>query len=137
MRYTQTKVLSNVANRGDFDGWSVEQFLLRQLVKLIKEVCELYLSVQWNDTSIQHRRLRELVTVTREQARLVFDDKSLWTNRDIEPQEIAAIKAETADIIVVTCCIAGMVRELTREFFPLMRAAVEKSNGDVKRGVRQ
>lgn len=135
--HLQTKVLTNVANRGYLDGWTIEQFLLRQLVKLVEEVCELYLSVQWNNTSIQHRRLRELVTVTREQARLVFDDKSLWTKRDIEPVELAAIKSETADVVVVACCIAGAVRELTGEYFPLMQAAAEKSNGDIKRGVRQ
>lgn len=131
---TQGQVLANVTDRGYHDDWTPRQFLLRQFVKLVEEVCELFLAAPW-PLGPEFHRLRDLVAETGQQAKLVFDDGELW-GQPVGKLNYRRLCGEMADCLVVLFSAAGTVGRIRRRRFDLIWAAMGKSEDDVQRGVR-
>lgn len=127
----QRTVYGNIGQRGYFDGWTLRQLFMRQLVKLLEEAAEAFLSINW---PAQFGRLREYTLLVKNEARRVFDDKAYWigVNEHIPAEAIG----EITDAQVVLCTAACAFEDESGRSFQLINSAVEKSKADIKRGVR-
>ena len=125
----QSEIYYSIKARGYLGGWTDEQIVARQIVKLIEELGEATeaVSVQLDgaEDSALFRLLSRMFDLGRD-ARAVFDTREgwdvlvNWTDLRHELADVAvplAVAAETAHI-------------------DLMRAAERKAMADVKRGVR-
>ena len=122
----QKMVSDAVAARGYMDGWSNEQFIARQLTKLIEETAE---AEDWVH-GIEPWFHADLATVGR-RARSAFDDVSAWDWVEIDDSEREYLCKEVADIQVVLFSLADALG------MDVVTAAVAKSAEDVERGVRK
>ena len=126
----QEIVAANVAARGYRDGWTVDQFVARQLAKLQEELGEAIEHTDCNDEL--HNRLFILLsnnaTMAGERGKAAFDDKRCWDGVMI--RGLDALRAELADMQVVLFAAAQALD------FDIVQAAVDKSSQDVARGVR-
>ena len=122
------------AARGYTDGYTDEQFALRQVVKAVEELAELTATIWnlWGNQDIQLPyeiiNLFVLLQSAGETARNIFDDKELeWPNGlKATPQ----LKKETADVGIVLNCLAESLK------FDLEDIMRKKVVSDVKRGRR-
>lgn len=127
----QRTVYTNIGKRGYFDHWTLRQLFMRQLVKLLEETAEAFLSITW---PVQFTRLREYVLLVKDEARRVFDDKTFWVgvNSHIPVETIG----ELTDVQVVLCTAACAYEDEKQRTFHLIRSAANKSKADIERGVR-
>jgi len=126
---TQQKIAALIAKRGYRDGWTPEQFIARQVVKLQEELGELTGGVdvpQWSLYAMQ---------LAAQRARGAFDNEALW-NYDIDVN-VNVMRSELADLVVVACVLAEALAEMSGQPFDVMAAALEKAQADVERGVRE
>jgi len=137
----QDKVYTAVAERGYREGWSAEQFLARQLCKMVEEINEAQESVYHTDptydTRIHLDRTKEdrLMWAAR-YAKVKFDNKEHpgWYGIGIEDPQ--ALIDELADMQVVLFCAAAAAAELTGQPVDIVQLAVDKATADIARGVR-
>lgn len=127
----QRTVYANIGKRGYFDHWTLRQLFQRQLVKLLEEACEAFLSVTWPP---QFSRLREYVLLVKQEARRAFDDKMYWIG--VNSNISASTLGELTDVQVVLCVASCAYEDEKQSTFHLMRSAAEKSKADIERGVR-
>jgi hypothetical protein len=104
----QRKVADSVAKRGYRDGWTAEQFLARQVCKLVEELAELTLTVAkiWPGGRLYwawQQRLDKAGIA----ARLSFDDPAEWA--DVAVLDINAAMEEAADMQVFLFNIAAAI----------------------------
>jgi NTP pyrophosphatase (non-canonical NTP hydrolase) len=123
----QSEVYYAVKARGYLGGWTDEQIVARQIVKLIEELGEMVGSVDANGITSPHLAwilfdMAQLGT----RARAVFDNREGW---DVLVNW-TDLRHELADVAVPLAVAAETAR------LDLMRAAERKAMADVKRGVR-
>lgn len=125
----QEIVAANVAARGYRDGWTVDQFVARQLAKMTEELDEAARQVVSFEPQVRNilRWLDELGDAGR-RARIAFDDQDKW--QDVTIFDPFAIRSELADMLVVLFAAAHALD------FDVIQAAIDKSGADVARGVR-
>ncbi len=127
----QTEVAQHVKDRGYRDGWTLEQFILRNVAKLQEELAEVSQTVVAPGPWL----LDEAILRAGETARLTFDNKKVWRS-DIDVLDVEALRGELADCQVVLLNLASAVEELSERHFDVVLEAVRKSKADVERGVR-
>ena len=126
----QEQVAQAVAARGYREGWTAEQFLTRQLLKLVEESGEASSWVQ-DDAAGFFQALAASFNAKR-----AFDSGvSYRMVRDFIPRWREFAK-ELADIQVVLMCAAQALSEMTGEPFDVAQAALDKATADVGRGRR-
>ena len=136
-RSPQQKVTDATKERGYRDGWTPEQFLARQIVKMMEELGEL---THWildfpNDELAE--RICDLATLCRHD----FDDTERWKESKVKADAAIInnpklLQKEAADMQVVLFNMADAIATITGQPFDVVQAAVEKSKGDVERGTR-
>lgn len=128
------EIFDNVGRRGYFNGWSMRQVFYRQLVKLLEEACEAFLSVpNW---PTQFNSLRYLVLCVLSEARMVFDDKTYFYDTEMPPDY--ATFEELADVqVVLAAASISACRGVGHVDIDIVQKAFEKSASDIKRGVRR
>lgn len=121
----QDAVVESVDRRGYRKGWTDEEFLARQLVKLLEELGELA------DCMILPQRVRNLLLPAAAKAKALFDNKEIWSGSRwrSEKDELNAVK-ELADMQVVMFCAADAMQ------VDASAQAVSKAKKDAKRGTR-
>lgn len=131
----QSAIFRNISQRGYLDGWTLEQVIMRQAVKLIEEACELFLAYPFPTGNPKFYELAMLCHKLKVLAGEIFDDRAQWqfgNHLEITGKQ----EAEMADCAVVLSTMAQAIQEKQRQPFSLMAAAVAKSAADVERGVR-
>lgn len=130
----QRRIQANTVKRGYRDGWTAEQFLLRQLAILQEESAETFLTARWLLGSANIQTLYERVNDLWFWSKLVFKKQNEWHPAPYEWIDFAQMRAEMADVVVVLCNLAGAIEEITGEPVDLMQEALDKSAQDVERG---
>lgn len=131
---TSQLIYQNVKRRGYVTGWTPRQLLARQAVKLLEEVCELFLLFNWASPSDPFFDLTHLVISTRNEARRLFDDRTAW--RDTGAVDITQAVSEAGDCRVVLAVIEVAAGQVGGGRVSLEAEALVKSGVDVGRGVR-
>lgn len=125
-------IYDNVAARGYRDGWTLEQFIARQICKAageeMKELAEAVTGGRgpWRPTWVWK------IVDAGFWCRQAFDDPGAWAWTAVDLEKVMA---EIVDVYIPLKCIEVALNEMGVEF-DLDEAALEKSAGDVKRGVR-
>lgn len=120
----QQEVYNFIDQRGYRRGWTAQQFVVRQVLKLIEEVAEAALLVSFDDEIMP----RATIDAAGSLARAAFDQ--------MPPTAYAAVRdydelaQELADIQVVVFAMAQALD------FDVIQAARDKARLDVRRGVR-
>jgi NTP pyrophosphatase (non-canonical NTP hydrolase) len=125
-RTPQQDIAEMVAQRGDREGWTPEQFIARQVCKLAEEVGELAQHVDLPG------RLGPLMVSTGTIARWTFDQDQTWQDggTSCAPH---ALMAELADVQVVVFCLAEELARVTGEDYNVVeRALVEVAAGTMR-----
>ena len=125
----QDDVYNAVWLRGYMDGWTDEQFLARQVVKLVEEVAEsmAHLLTMPGYFGAEVRNAGA-------SARWLFDRNEAW--EDVALRDVDGLANELADLQVVLFCAAKALGKMTGTRFDVVEAAVVKAQADVGRGVR-
>jgi len=124
-RTPQDAVVDCVDKRGYRKGWTDEEFLARQLVKLLEELGELA------ECMILPQNARNLLVSAGKEAKALFDNEEIWAGskwRD-EKSQLNAVK-EVADMQVVLFCAADAMQ------VDSSAQAASKAKKDVERGTR-
>jgi NTP pyrophosphatase (non-canonical NTP hydrolase) len=129
-RTPQQDVAELVAQRGDREGWTPEQFIARQVAKLAEEVGEL---AQYVDLP---GGLGPLIASTGTIARWTFDQDQTWQDggTSCAPH---ALMAELAGVQVIVFCLAEELARLTGEDYDVVERALVNVAADTKRGKRR
>lgn len=122
----QAQIVASVARRGYLDGWSDEELMARQVVKLAEELGELASTIETDSPKLGFL-LAKIVTLGND-ARTVFDQRVPFVGATVHSGPAAA---ELVDIAVVLACAAHAL-----SISDVMAAAATKARGDVARGVR-
>lgn len=127
----QQTIAANVAARGYRDGWTLGQFVARQIAKATEELNEasshIVVANRYHPADDRHIWLNDL-SYAGEYAQDAFDDNRRWASVDITAH--AELCSELADLAVVLFTAADALG------FDLAQAALDKSAADVTRGVR-
>jgi NTP pyrophosphatase (non-canonical NTP hydrolase) len=122
---TQRGIVAAVADRGYLEGYTIDQRIARQLVKLFEELCEALQAVNADDTDlhlfIQHANSQG------KWARAIFDVPSLFSDVMVD---VPTLLDELPDLVVPLAVLADAVG------MDMMLAGLEKAQADVARGVR-
>ena len=134
MMSPQQWIAESLEQRGYGLGrWKPQTFIARQLVKILEESAELFLSVTWTHPKLIS--LAQCVMIVQHQAKDIFDDTRLWDRTppysDLSPH-FDAISGEVADVGVVASAIA----EALPGSPDLITMALRKAKADEGRGVR-
>jgi len=121
----QDAVVDCVDKRGYRKGWTDEEFLARQLVKLLEELGELA------ECMILPQQVRNLLVPASREAKVLFDNKEIWSGARWrgEKDKINAVQ-EIADMQVVLFCAADAMK------VDSSAQAASKAQKDVERGTR-
>lgn len=126
----QGYVASLVDERGYHDGWTPEQFAARQVAKLQEELAELADAFFLPDDEGAY--LQTMMSKTGTIARETFK-RGNW--HQAQPIRIDEAIDELADLQVVIFVLAEELARLAGRPVNVIRAAMDKSEADVKRGV--
>jgi NTP pyrophosphatase (non-canonical NTP hydrolase) len=127
----RSEIVAAVRARGYFDGWSDEELIARNVVKLVEEVCEAVIgSGVGSDNDWPGERdaywFKRYANEYQGIARRFFDGgycgRVRW-NR-------TSLVSELHDVYVVLCCLESLLG------VDLAAGALGKATGDVERGVR-
>lgn len=134
----QSKVYEAVKKRGYRDGWTPEQYLARQIAKMVEELIELKLtiSIQHPGDSLSNPEWYHRLNINIQQyARCAFDNYGTgeWF---VDIHDLKQAKKEAADLQVVLFQIAEAIGEIDGKPFDVVQAAVDKAQKDIERGVR-
>jgi hypothetical protein len=122
---TQRGIVEAVAARGYLEGYTLDQRIARQLVKLLEELCEALQCIQ-----VQHGHLAALMidaAAVGRHARAVFDVPSLFDGVTVD---VPVLLDELPDLFVPLAVLADAVGA------DGMALAQAKAWADVPRGVR-
>lgn len=130
----QQRVFENVANkRGYLKGFTHEQYLVRNIAKLVEELAEFasYVKQRRHGHSAWKLNLFEAAKFAREQ----FDRPDEWESASVfgSPKEL---EQEMADMQVVLFNLAQAYSILFARDFNIVEAAEAKSREDIARGRR-
>ncbi|GAF76757.1 unnamed protein product, partial [marine sediment metagenome] len=122
----QDAVVDCVDKRGYRKGWTDEEFLARQLVKLLEELGELA------ECMILPQNVRNLLLPAAAEAKTLFDNKEIWKGSKwrSDGDKLNAVK-EIADMQVVLFCAADAMQ------VDSSAQAASKAKKDVERGTRK
>ena len=123
-----------MADRGYRDGWTMEQYAYRQLLKMAEELGELRACFNVANSNGQPFRLLAVdhIAETGGLCRMAFD----YMPADIEVVvDTTEATAEAADVQVTLLTLAEALAELAGAPFDVIEAA--KATTDVKRGIRR
>lgn len=131
----QAEVSTAVAERGYHDGWTEEQFLARQLAKLLEELAEMAAHLHLDPG----QELRDILQEAGQLARALFDDPAVWrlSGTIHGARSVEELKNELADVQVVVYCMAESLVRLSGEPYDVVQAARMKGWADRERGVRK
>lgn len=127
----QYRVFEAVNKRGYLNGWTANQFLARQVAKLMEELGEMAAEMGYELPEELQTRLQYAA----DEAKYQFDH-GRWMDGIFEEERLLRIWKELTDIQVVVFCIATTVNYLLHEFRDVTDEAVEKAEKDIRRGVR-
>jgi len=136
MANPQQQVARAVADRGYRDGWTAEQYAVRQMLKLGEELGELVDCIRilrspgW---AYKEHFIAEIKRIG-EMCRDLFDDIDRETAFTIDT---AQARKEAPDVQVPLFTLAEALAELDGEPFAVVDAAVKKATADVARGKRK
>ena len=123
---TQRGIVAAVADRGYLDGYTIDQRIARQLVKLFEEVCEAMQCINADDTDlhlfIQHANSQG------KWARAIFDVPVLFGDVLVD---VPTLLEELPDLVVPLAVLADAVGVTD-----MLDLAQAKAWADVARGVR-
>ena len=152
---TQRRIYEAVKARGYRDAWTPEQFIARNVAKMLEELTEFAEPIRLVD--VDEERLPSYVGLDELGnpsnldfpldrlgllAGLLFDDAVLWEKSGITAYEDTpgywhgVMREELADMFVVLSCMAEALSEITGEPVNLADLALAKAERDVERGVR-
>ena len=126
----QKQVSDLVAQRGYQEGWTIEQFMARQVAKAAEELGEIALLITMPE------QLQAMIAATGRIAGVQFDRTEAWL-RDVTSDAPDRLAVEMADLQVVLLCMTEAFRRRYDEGFDVLQAALQKAARDVARGVRQ
>lgn len=130
----QKRVYQAVEERGYRRGWDTGQFAARQVLKLGEELSELAAHFFFPRTDFYSAN--QEFDKTGWLCKKIFDrGERLLGIRGANKEEL--IKSELADMQVIIFCLAEVLKQMTGEDFSVIDAALEKSQADIKRGVRK
>ena len=135
LKNQQFRIVQAVADRGYLDGWTPEQVFLRQVVLLLGEAAEMAAEVhapgtpKWDEFVYHSGQAADA-------ARALFVDKAEWQHVNLAPADIAAIKAEFDDVMVVAAVLHWFYRHITGVNGAILDGAAVKAVADVARGTR-
>jgi hypothetical protein len=133
----QSIVHENCRSRGYVNSWSYGAFLVRNVFKIIEEVWELYGTILVNKpTSIILTNIDFHLREAAIRAETQFIAAIKNQTPDINPVNMDDVKKELADVQVVVFNIAAALSELSGSYFDVVQAAVDKSESDIKRGIK-
>jgi NTP pyrophosphatase (non-canonical NTP hydrolase) len=121
-------ITRNVARRGYRKGWTLDQFIARNIAKLQEELAEASEHVRGDGF------LGDVIWRAGRAARGTFDLHEAWSGAVVTDPE--KLREELADVMVVILNMAAVVEELTGRDYDVVWEAVRKSQEDVARGVR-
>jgi len=143
----QERVAELTRERGYREGWTAEQFVARQVVKLVEELGELAGCIggwpPWQWRAFDH--LWTELPLNAFDARRIFDNVEKWREMAPQVEDLERLKGEACDLLVVLFNLADAIGELqatdadapaSKKGFDLVEEAVKKTAGDVERGVR-
>lgn len=119
------EIAANTARRGYREGWSQDQFLGRQVVKLLEEACEALEASGLPDTPASQALLASVGGV-KALAKQVFKEQEPWSQA--EGYVSHEVTEEMADCLVVIANYAAVSGE------NLLLRAYQKSESDIIRG---
>ena len=123
---TQRGIVAAVADRGYLDGYTIDQRIARQLVKLFEELCEAMQCINADDTDlhlfIQHANSQG------KWARAIFDVPVLFGDVLVD---VPTLLEELPDLVVPLAVLADAVGVTD-----MLDLAQAKAWADVARGVR-
>ena len=124
---TQRGIVAFVADRGDLDGYDLNQRIARQLVKQLEEVCEAVQAIEASGPGALAAVLNNAKRLG-VFARAIFDVPSLFDGVTVD---VPTLIDELPDMAVVLAVLSDAVG-----IPDMMEAALEKARIDVARGVR-
>ena len=127
----QQRVMAAVYRRGYRDGWSAENFLVRQVAKLAEELGEVAEQIERGMSPGLAFAIRQAAG----SGKFHFDS-GYWTCPPLDDDQLEALAGELADMQVVLFCAAATVSEILGEEIDLVGMAVAKAETDIKRGAR-
>lgn len=130
MNSIQSRIAQNVIDRGYAEGWTPDQMVCRQIAKLVEELGEAVAHLCTMGEFLNHPVAfwADAMDFAARRAKIHFDSKNTWD--DVYLDDLDALRTELADIQVVLFVAAHFLG------FDITQAALDKSNADVKRGVR-
>jgi len=136
MTTPQKRVAQAVADRGYRDGWTAEQYAVRQILKLGEELGELAACIhalnKVEDYSFEPTFVKE-IRHTGWLCREIFDN----LHKDAQfVVNTAQTRKEAPDIQVSLFTLAEALAELDGQPFDVVSAAMDKATADVARGKR-
>ena len=123
---TQRGIVAAVAERGYLEGYTLDQRIARQLVKLLEELCEAMQCINADDTDL-HLFIQHANSQGR-WARAIFDVPSLFGDVMID---VPTLLEELPDLVVPLAVLHDAVG-----IPDMLDLASAKAWADVKRGVR-
>lgn len=127
----QWRVFEAVKQRGYVGDWLPGQFLARQAAKLAEELGELAAEMGF----AMPVPLQTTIQDAADQAKYAFDHGE-WRDTYWDTDQLQRVWKELADMQVVLYCAAMAVNRLLGEEQDLAQSAAEKSEQDIRRGVR-
>lgn len=124
----QAQTVASVARRGYFNGFTDDELLARQVVKMLEELAELAATIETGDPAME-AFYASLVNAGK-QARYVFDHAEWFVGSTIADTQAA--QHELADLCVVLSVMAHAL-----DVPDVMFAASQKALADEARGVRK
>lgn len=120
-------IYHNVNGRGYINGTGLtaDEIIARQVAKLTEELGEVMKATRPPATLVH--TWRSALLDASNKARYSFDDRNAWNGATVDREKLAA---ELADIVVVAAVCSGLLG------IDVFQLAVEKSERDVRRGVR-
>lgn len=124
----QRGIVAFVADRGYLEGYTFDQRIARQLVKMLEETCEALQAVTDNNPCGHLGTLIIHAYRVGRQARAVFDNPSLFDELTVDA---SLLIDELPDMVVPLAVLADAVGVPD-----MLLAGMEKAQADVARGVR-
>lgn len=128
----QWRVFDAVERRGYLGGWSMGQFLGRQIAKLAEEFGEMTAEYGFTLPVALQTRIQDAA----DEGKMEFDG-GIWIDPYLEAERLDRMWNELVDMQVVMFCTASAINCLLGDERDLMEDAMRKAEKDVRRGVRK
>lgn len=130
--------------RGYREGWSDQQFLARQVVKLLEELGEMSYPIHQMPHMFNHyghpdsEGFEDVIDRIGNEAMNLFNEKDpeTWSYTFVRWDALDDMMSEAADCMVVLFNIAATLERMSGERFDIIQEAIKKAQKDIARGVR-